>query len=144
MAVAGEAGGVLEVIAKRIAEGIDDGSFPPPGGEARRQDDQVRYWRAFGRLMSSGLPILELLDLLEQEVAGPRLTQATQAIRQAILDGRDVASALARIVAITGGVEAVDRLYATYEAVTPDDVQAAAVRYLIPARRTVAELRGED
>jgi zinc protease len=53
-----------------------------------------------------------------------------------------VASSLARIVAITGGMEAVDRLYATYAAVTPDDVQVAANRYLLPTRRTVAKLRG--
>jgi zinc protease len=55
-----------------------------------------------------------------------------------------VASALARIVAVTGGIEAVDRLYATYELVTPADVQAAARTYLVPGRRTRAVLRGKS
>ena len=55
-----------------------------------------------------------------------------------------VASSLARIVAITGGLDAVDALYETYAAVTPEDVQSAAKRYLTPTRRTVATLRGAD
>jgi zinc protease len=53
-----------------------------------------------------------------------------------------VASRLARIVALTGGIEAVDRLYATYDTITPEDVQAAARRYLVDARRTVGTLEG--
>jgi zinc protease len=55
-----------------------------------------------------------------------------------------VASALARIVAITGGVEAVDRLYATYDRITPEDIQDAARTYLVPERRTRAVLRGQQ
>ena len=53
-----------------------------------------------------------------------------------------VASSLARIVAITGGVEAVDELYGTYSMITPEDVQEAATHYLVPARRTVGTLKG--
>ena len=52
-----------------------------------------------------------------------------------------VASNLSRLLAITGDLEAVDRMYATLDAVTPADVQAAA-RELRPERRTVAVLRG--
>jgi zinc protease len=55
-----------------------------------------------------------------------------------------VASSLARLIAITGGLEAVDELYNAYAAVTPEDVQAAAQRYLVPTRRTVATLRGAN
>ena len=44
------------------------------------------------------------------------------------------------LVAVTGDVRAVDRLYATYAAVTPADVQAAARDFLTPSRRTVAAL----
>jgi len=55
-----------------------------------------------------------------------------------------VASALARLVAITGGVEAVEQLYATYETIEPADVQAAARALLVPARRTVGVLRGAN
>jgi len=94
MVRAGEAGGVLEVICGRIAEGLQDGSFPPAGAPAR-DDDPARYWRAFGRLISSGVPILQALDLLALEVAGPKLAEPTRTIRQAILDGEDMATTLA-------------------------------------------------
>jgi zinc protease len=53
-----------------------------------------------------------------------------------------VASGLARIIAVTGDVHAADRLYATYAALTPADVQAAARDFLKPERRTVAVLKG--
>jgi zinc protease len=52
-----------------------------------------------------------------------------------------VASALSRIVAITGGAEAIDRLYATYDQITPEDVRDAANHYLAPERRTVGLLK---
>ena len=93
MVRAGEAGGVVDVIAARIAEGLDDGSFPLPGAEAGR-DDAPRWWRAFGRLLSSGVPLLQTLDLVAAEVAGPALRDAAQALRQAVLDGQDLAGAL--------------------------------------------------
>ncbi|HET9299707.1 MAG TPA: hypothetical protein VFO11_07150, partial [Candidatus Polarisedimenticolaceae bacterium] len=53
-----------------------------------------------------------------------------------------VASGLARIIAVTGDVQTVDRLYATYAALTPADVQAAARDFLKPERRTVGVLKG--
>ena len=52
-----------------------------------------------------------------------------------------VAGALARLIALTGGVEAVDQLFATLDTVTPLDVQAAARATLARERRTVAVLR---
>jgi zinc protease len=55
-----------------------------------------------------------------------------------------VASNLARLVAVTGDVRAVDRLYETYTAVTPADVQAAARDFLKPGRRTIAVLKGNQ
>jgi len=53
-----------------------------------------------------------------------------------------VASSLARIVAITGGLDAVDELYGTYSTITPEDVRGAATHYLVPAHRTVGTLKG--
>jgi zinc protease len=53
-----------------------------------------------------------------------------------------VAGALARHVAITGGIGAIDALYATYDRITPADIQAAAQKYLVPATRTVVTLKG--
>ena len=47
----GEAGGVLDVIVSRVLDGIEDGSFGGPGAPPKGQE-QVRFWRAFGRLIS--------------------------------------------------------------------------------------------
>ncbi|HSG65746.1 MAG TPA: pitrilysin family protein, partial [Gammaproteobacteria bacterium] len=52
-----------------------------------------------------------------------------------------VARGLARHVAISGGIEAVEALYRAYETITPEDVRLAAQRYLDTSRRTVAVLR---
>ena len=54
----------------------------------------------------------------------------------------NVASSLARIVAVTGGIEAVDQLYTTYETITPEDIQSAARELLDSRRRSVGILRG--
>ncbi len=51
-----------------------------------------------------------------------------------------VCSSLAQMIAITGGIEAVNRIYATIDAITPQDVQDAAIAYLTPERSTVAVL----
>jgi zinc protease len=55
-----------------------------------------------------------------------------------------VASALARLVALTGGIEAVEELYAALDRVTPAAVQSAAKKYFEPNRRTVIVLRGTE
>ena len=51
-----------------------------------------------------------------------------------------VARRLARPIAISGGLEGIEALYAGYAAVTPADVHAAAQRYLTAERRTVGML----
>jgi len=53
-----------------------------------------------------------------------------------------VAGALARYIAVTGGIEAIDQVFATLNQITPADIQEAARTYLIPTRRTIAVLRG--
>ncbi|MBE0643887.1 MAG: insulinase family protein [Bacteroidetes bacterium] len=55
-----------------------------------------------------------------------------------------VAGRLARLVAITGGIDVVNQLYAAYDAVTAADIQNAVATYLTPARRTIATLKGRD
>ncbi len=96
--------------------------------------------------------VLEQLDAtVEQyrnELPDPqRLRDLKSHLKYAFLMDLDtpsrVADNLARIVALTGGVEAVDRLFAAYDAVTPEDVRAAAQHYLVRERRTVAVLRGQ-
>jgi zinc protease len=60
------------------------------------------------------------------------------------LDSSDnVAERLARIIAITGGIEAVDKLYDALDRVTPEEIRRAAEKYYQPNRRTVMVLKGE-
>ena len=54
----------------------------------------------------------------------------------------NVAGGLARLVALTGGIEAVDKLYGTMETITPEDILKAARKYFTPERRTVVVLKG--
>lgn len=53
-----------------------------------------------------------------------------------------VAGGVARFVAITGGVEVIDRLFKQADTVTPDDVKNAARKYFVPERRTVVVVKG--
>lgn len=53
-----------------------------------------------------------------------------------------VTGGLARVVAITGGIEAIDDLYASFDAVTAQDIQSAAQQYFVPERRSVIVLKG--
>ena len=52
-----------------------------------------------------------------------------------------VAGRVAPFVALSGNLAGLDQLYATYAAITPADVQAAADRYLHAERRTVGVLQ---
>ena len=52
-----------------------------------------------------------------------------------------VASRVAQFLALNGDLSGIDKLYATYAAITPADVQAAAQRFLDPTKRTVGVLR---
>jgi zinc protease len=54
----------------------------------------------------------------------------------------NVAGGLARTVAVTGGIEAVNRFYKELESITPDDIMNAAKTYFTPERRTVVVLKG--
>lgn len=53
-----------------------------------------------------------------------------------------VAEAMARFIALTGGLEVVDQLYAEMDQVTPQDILQATKKYFDPKRRTVAVLKG--
>jgi zinc protease len=53
-----------------------------------------------------------------------------------------VAGGLARLVAISGGIEAVDRLYDAMDDITAEDIRTAARTYYRPERRTVVVLKG--
>jgi len=55
-----------------------------------------------------------------------------------------VAGNLANFIAITGGIETVNRLYSEIMNVTATDVQEAAQHYGVPAKRTVIILKGAE
>ena len=76
-----------------------------------------------------------------------KLVEVKRHDKYAFLDGLDspdkVAESLVRYIALTGGIEVVDQLYAEYDRVTPEDVRRAAQEYYQPQRCTVAVLKGE-
>ncbi|MBN2577824.1 MAG: insulinase family protein [Pirellulales bacterium] len=82
-----------------------------------------------------------------QLVDPQRLADVKRRLRYAFLMSLDspgaTAAKLARFIALTGGIETVNRLYAAYRCVTPQDVRRAARLYFQPQRRTVAVLKGE-
>jgi len=90
---AGEAGGVLDVIAQRVVEGIEDGSLPLPGVPPKG-DQMTRYWRLFARMLSCGVPVLHVLEALQLEVAEGELKGATERIHADVLQGRTIAAAM--------------------------------------------------
>jgi zinc protease len=54
----------------------------------------------------------------------------------------NVAGGLARLVAITGGIDVVDVLYGQLDEVTPEEIMLAARTYFTPEQRTVVVLKG--
>jgi predicted Zn-dependent peptidase len=94
----------------------------------------------------------EVYRTLERFQAGPadaeKLAQLKRRHKYAFLMELDtpdgVAQALARPIALTGGIECVDRLYEALDRATPDDVRRAAGKYFVPQRRTVMVLQGTE
>ena len=77
-----------------------------------------------------------------------RLVDLQKRLRYGFLMGLQtpdaVASRVAQFIALSGDLTGLDRLYATYAAITPGDVQTAAERYLQTERRTVGVLRSRQ
>jgi zinc protease len=80
-------------------------------------------------------------------VDAKRLAEVKKRMKYGFLMGLDssdkVAGALARIIALTGGIEAVDKLYDAIDRVTPEEIRHAAEKYYQSNRRTVMVLKGE-
>ncbi len=94
MVHAGEAGGVLDVVFNRIVEGIEDKSFSLPGIAPPEGRDMIRFWRAFARLLSSGVPILEVFDLASSEISESNLREAIRKLRAAVREGGAMADSM--------------------------------------------------
>jgi zinc protease len=84
----------------------------------------------------------------EKPVAAQRLADLKSRVKYGFLMNLEtpdaVAQSLARIIAVSGGHEAIDTMYTSLDALTPADVQNAARELLRANRRTVAVLRGES
>ncbi len=94
MMQAGEVGGVVEVAVARIVDGLEDGCFPMPGKTEFKPPVLARFWRAFGLLLTTGQPLLEVLNILSEEYAGSPFGKRIPALKQAILAGRKIADAM--------------------------------------------------
>jgi zinc protease len=97
------------------------------------------------------VPVREAIDqavarIQENPPALKDLDDLKRRSRYGFLMGMDtpdrVAGGLARFIALSGGIESVDALYTGMSEVTPEDIQAAARKYLTRDRRTVAVLKG--
>lgn len=86
------------------------------------------------------------IERAKTELANPkRVADVAANLRNAFLLRLDtpaaVAGELAQIAAVTGGITAIDELYATLAKVTPETVRSAARQLFDNRRRTVATLR---
>ena len=91
--------------------------------------------------------VLRTLETFKQTpIDAKKLTDLKNRNKYSFVMGLDtpdnVAGGLARLVALTGGIEAVDKLYGTMETITPEDILKAARKYFTPERRTVVVLKG--
>jgi len=95
--------------------------------------------------------VLDVIDatVAEYRAAPPnaeRLAALQRRLKYRFLMGLQTpdsaAARVAQFIALGGDLHGVDELYATYAAITPADVQAAAQQYLRNERRTVGVLRG--
>jgi zinc protease len=92
----------------------------------------------------------EIRQTLNQFKAKPvdatKLDELKRRDRYAFVMGLDspesVAGHLARFVGVTGGIEAVDQLFATSATITPEDIMHAAKKYFVADRRTTVLLKG--
>jgi zinc protease len=77
-----------------------------------------------------------------------RLADLQRRLRYGFLMGLQTPDSLAvrvtPFIALSGDLHGLDRLYATYAAITPADVHAAAERYLHSERRTVGVLKSRQ
>ncbi len=84
----------------------------------------------------------------EHPPAPERLTDLKSRLKYGFLMSLDtpgnVAQNLSRYIALTGGIEAIDTLFATYDALTPEDLRAAANMFYVQEQRTIGVLRGVE
>ena len=87
-------------------------------------------------------------DLKETPIAADRLDKVKSHLKYSYAMGLNTAGSVARglahYIALTGDPEAVNRVYAIYDRVTPEDVRAAARKYFVSSGRTVVTLSHKE
>ncbi len=82
-----------------------------------------------------------------QAVSETELANTQKRLRYGFLMNLDtpdhVAGSLARYIAMSGNLESVNELFSNIQALTPDDIRAAANQFLQNSHRTVITLKGE-
>jgi zinc protease len=85
-----------------------------------------------------------LEELKETPIAADRLERVKSHLKYSYAMGLDTAGSVARglahYIAMTGDPESVNRVYATYDRLTPEDVRAVARKYFVRDARTVVTL----
>lgn len=93
--------------------------------------------------------ILATLDgFRKAPMPGPRLEAVKSHLRYrfalSLDNSQSIAATVARYVALRRTPETINRLYETYARITPEDVQAAALKYFTDNARTIVTLRGVE
>jgi zinc protease len=87
-------------------------------------------------------------DLKTTPIAADRLDTVKSHLKYSYAMGLNTAGSVARglahYIALTGDPEAVNRVYAIYDRITPEDVRAAARKYFAPDGRTVVTLSHKE
>jgi zinc protease len=87
-------------------------------------------------------------DLKTTPIAAERLAKVKSHMKYSFAMGLDTsgsaARSLAHFIALTTDPEAVNRVYATYDRITPDDVSAVARKYFVRTGRTVVMLSHKE
>jgi type II secretory ATPase GspE/PulE/Tfp pilus assembly ATPase PilB-like protein len=94
MVRAGEAGGVLDVIAARIRSGLESGCLTIPEGQHLPSPELARLWRSLGLLLSSGLPVLDALAIVRGEMDDAAMHPLLAEMSAAIEGGRGITGVL--------------------------------------------------
>ncbi len=92
-------------------------------------------WSAIEALVREGVPQSKLDEIR---------SRTKYSFLSSLTSPQAVEEAVAYYVAMTGGIECIDRMYATLETVTPSDVVAAAKTWLAHENATVAVLHAKD